>query len=441
MNQKKYSFDTLQVHAGQRPDPTTGASTLPIFQSTAYVFDSAEQGAARFALEAGGNIYTRLSNPTSDVFEQRMAALEGGVAAVATSSGMSAQFTALATIASAGDNIVTTSYLYGGTFNAFRHVFPRLGIDVRFASGDDPKSIESLIDDKTKAIYLETIGNPEFSIPDFEPIVEIARKKGVVLFCDNTFGCGGYFCRPLDLGVNIVTHSATKWIGGHANSMGGVIVDIYSHANSMGGVIVDGGTFDWSGGKYPLISEPVESYHGVNFLDRFGAAAFAVKVRCEGLRDFGACQSPFNSFLLAQGLETLSLRAQRSADNALELAEWLQAHPKVESVNYPGLKGNKYKALADKYLHNGYGCVLSFRVKGGMAEASKVIDNVELLYHVANVGDNKSLIINPASTTHSQLSESEMISAGVFPNLLRISAGIENIEDIKSDLDSALQNL
>ncbi len=427
MDPKKYSFDTLQVHAGQRPDPVTGASSLPIYQSTAYVFDSAEQGAARFALEEGGNIYTRLANPTTDVFEQRMAALEGGIAAVATSSGMAAQLTALVTIASAGDNVVTTSYLYGGTFNAFRHVFPRLGIDVRFANGDDPKSIESLIDENTKAIYLETIGNPEFSIPDFEPIAELARRKGVALFCDNTFGCGGYLCRPFDWGVNVVTHSATKWIGGHATS--------------MGGVIVDGGNFDWGGSKYPLISEPVESYHGVNFLERFGAAAFAAKVRCEGLRDLGACQSPFNAFLLAQGLETLSLRAQRSADNAMELAEWLSAHPKVESVNYPGLKGNKYRALADKYLRNGYGCVLSFRVKGGMAEASKVIDNLEMIYHVANVGDNKTLIINPASTTHSQLSESEMVSAGVFPNLLRVSAGIENIEDIKADLDASLQLL
>ncbi len=427
MKERKLSFDTLQVHAGQRPDPVTGASSLPIYQSTAYVFDSAEQGAARFALEEGGNIYTRLMNPTTDVFEQRMAALVGGIAAVATSSGMSAQFTAIATIASAGDNIVTTSYLYGGTFNAFRHVFPRLGIDVRFANGDDPKSIESLIDGKTKAIYLETIGNPEFSIPDFEPIVELARKKGIVLFCDNTFGCAGYFCRPFEWGVNIVTHSATKWIGGHATS--------------MGGVVVDGGTFDWANGKYPLISEPVESYHGVNFCERFGAAAFIAKVRCEGLRDFGACQSPFNAFLLAQGLETLSLRAQRSADNALELAEWLQAHPKVESVNYPGLKGNKYKALAGKYLRNGAGCVLTFRIKGGMKEASTVIDNLEMIYHVANVGDNKTLIINPASTTHSQLSEAEMTSAGVYPNLLRISAGIENIEDIKADLDAALQRL
>ncbi len=427
MKERKLSFETLQVHAGQRPDPVTGASSLPIYQSTAYVFESAEQGAARFALEEGGNIYTRLMNPTTDVFEQRIAALEGGIAAVATSSGMAAQFTALATITSAGENIVTTSYLYGGTFNAFRHVFPRMGIDVRFADGDDPQSIEALIDDKTKAIYLETIGNPEFSIPDFEPIAEIARRHKVALFCDNTFGCGGYFCNPFEWGVNVITHSATKWIGGHATS--------------MGGVIVDAGTFDWSGGKYPLLSEPVESYHGVNFLERFGAAAFIAKVRCEGLRDFGACQSPFNAFMLAQGLETLSLRAQRSADNAMELAEWLQTHPKVESVNYPGLKGNKYKALADKYLHNGYGCVLSFRVKGGMAEASKVIDNVELLYHVANVGDNKSLIINPASTTHSQLSEAEMISAGVYPNLIRISAGIEDIEDIKADLDLALSKL
>ncbi len=427
MKERKLSFETLQVHAGQRPDPVTGASSLPIYQSTAYVFESAEQGAARFALEEGGNIYTRLMNPTTDVFEQRIAALEGGIAAVATSSGMAAQFTALATITSAGENIVTTSYLYGGTFNAFRHVFPRMGIDVRFADGDDPQSIEALIDDKTKAIYLETIGNPEFSIPDFEPIAEIARRHKVALFCDNTFGCGGYFCNPFEWGVNVITHSATKWIGGHATS--------------MGGVIVDAGTFDWSGGKYPLLSEPVESYHGVNFLERFGAAAFIAKVRCEGLRDFGACQSPFNAFMLAQGLETLSLRAQRSADNAMELAQWLSAHPKVESVNYPGLEGNKYKALADKYLRNGYGCVLSFRIKGGMAEASRVIDNLEMIYHVANVGDNKTLIINPASTTHSQLSDAEKISAGVYPNLLRVSAGIENIEDIKADLDAALQKL
>ncbi len=427
MEQKKQGFNTLLVHAGERPDPITGASTLPIFQSTAYVFDSAEDGASRFALEKAGNIYTRITNPTTDVFEQKMAAIEGGVAAVATSSGMSAQFTAITTITSAGENIVTTSYLYGGTFNAFHHLFSRFGIEVRFAAGDDPKSIESLIDSKTKVIYLETIGNPEFSIPDFEPIAEIARRHGIVLMCDNTFGCGGYLCQPINYGANIVTHSATKWIGGHANS--------------MGGVMVDAGNFAWDSGRYPLIAEPVESYHGVNFWERFGAAAFAVKMRCEGLRDIGACQSPFNSFLLTQGLGTLALRVQRSADNTLELAQWLEAHPKVESVSYPGLKSNKYHAMATKYLRNGYGCVLSFRVKGGSTAAASVVDNAQMLYHVANVGDTKSLIIHPATTTHAQLTEAELVSAGVYPNLLRISVGIEDIEDIKSDLNQALQKL
>ncbi len=428
MEEKSLRFETLGVHAGQRPDPTYGSCATPIHMSSAYVFENSEQGASRFALEEGGMIYTRLGNPTTDVFEQRMAALEGGVAAVATSSGMSAQFTALCTICSAGDNIVCTSYLYGGTFNAFKHLFPRFGIEVRFAAGDDPKSIESLIDSKTKVIFIETIGNPEFSIPDFEPIVELAQKKGIVLFCDNTFGCGGYLCRPIDFGVNVVTHSATKWIGGHATS--------------LGGIVVDGGNFDWGkGGNYPLISEPVESYHGVNFWERFGAAAFAVKVRCEGLRDIGTCISPFNSFLMAQGLETLALRVQRSCDNAMELAEWLQSHPKVESVNYPGLKGNKYNELGKKYLRNGFGAVLSFNVKGNAKQASEVVDAVEMLYHVANVGDNKTLIIHPASTTHSQLTESDLISAGVYPNLLRVSVGIEHIDDIKRDLDQALNKL
>ncbi|MFI3258785.1 MAG: O-acetylhomoserine aminocarboxypropyltransferase/cysteine synthase [Rikenellaceae bacterium] len=427
MEQKSLRFETLGVHAGHQPDPTTGSSSLAIHQTTAFVFESSEQVAARFALEEGGMIYTRLGNPTTDVFEQRMAAMEGGVAAVATSSGMSAQFTALCTICSAGDNIVCTSYLYGGTFNAFKHLFPRMGIEVRFANGDDPKSIESLIDKNTKAIYIETIGNPEFSIPDFEPIVEMANKRGIVLFCDNTFGCAGYLCRPIEYGVNVVTHSATKWIGGHATS--------------LGGVVVDGGNFEWDNGKYPLIAEPVESYHGVNFYERFGAAAFAVKVRCEGLRDIGACQSPFNSFLLAQGLETLALRVQRSCDNAMELAEWLESHPMVESVNYPGLKDNKYHAMASKYLRNGFGAVLSFRVKGEMKQVSEVVNAVEMIYHVANVGDNKTLIIHPASTTHSQLSENDLISAGVYPNLLRLSVGIEHIEDIKRDLDQALRSI
>ncbi len=427
MEQKSLRFETLGVHAGHRPDPTTGSCAPAIHQSTAFVFESSAQGAARFALTEGGMIYTRLGNPTTDVFEQRMAALEGGIAAVATASGMSAQFTALCTICSAGDNIVSTSHLYGGTFNAFRHLFPRFGIEVRFADGSDPKSIESLMDENTKVIFIETIGNPEFSIPDFEPIVDLAKKRGVALFCDNTFGCAGYLCQPLSYGVNVVTHSATKWIGGHSTS--------------MGGVVVDGGNFAWDCGKYPLIAEPVESYHGVNFYESFGAAAFAAKVRCEGLRDIGACGSPFNSFLLAQGLETLSLRVQRCCDNALAIAEWLESHPKVESVNYPGLKSNKYHALANKYLRNGYGAVLSFRVKGSVKEVAKVVDSLEMIYHVANVGDNKTLIIHPASTTHSQLSEEDLVSAGVHPNLLRLSVGIEHIDDIKRDLDQALNNL
>ncbi|MFR9651514.1 MAG: aminotransferase class I/II-fold pyridoxal phosphate-dependent enzyme [Rikenellaceae bacterium] len=427
MDLKRLKFETLGVHAGHTPDAIHGSSSPAIHQTTAYTFETSEECAARFALEKGGMIYTRLNNPTTSVFEDRMAALEGGAAAVATASGMSAQFTALATICSAGENIICSSYLYGGTFNAFAHLFPRMGIDVRFAKGDDPRSIESLIDSKTKAIFIETIGNPEFAIPDFVAIAEVAKNNNLVLFCDNTFGCAGYLCRPFDWGVNVVTHSATKWIGGHATS--------------LGGVIVDGGNFDWAAGNYPLISEPVASYHGVNFLERFGSVAYAVKVRTEGLRDIGAAISPFNSFLLAQGLETLALRVQRSCDNAMELAEWLTAHPKIESVNYTGLKDNRYHELASKYLHNGYGAVLSFRVKGSAQQVARTIDSMEMIYHVANVGDNKTLAIHPASTTHSQLTESELISAGVHPNMVRLSAGIEHIDDIKYDIDQALSKI
>ncbi len=426
MEQKNLRFETLGVHAGHRPD-ATGACAPAIYQSTAYTFESADYAAKLFALEAPGMIYTRLNNPTTDVFEQRMAAMEGGVAAVATASGMSAQFTAITAICSAGDNVVSTSHLYGGTFNVFRHLLVRFGIEVRMADGDNVESIASLIDENTKVIYLETIGNPEFSIPDFEAIAALAKKNNIVSMCDNTFGCAGYLIRPFEYGINVVTHSATKWIGGHATS--------------MGGVIVDGGNFDWSCGRYPLISEPVESYHGVNFYERFGAAAFAVKVRCEGLRDVGACISPFNSFLLAQGLETLALRVQRSCDSALELAKWLSNHPKVESVNYPGLEDNKYNAMAQKYLKNGYGAVLSFRIKGDLATTTRVAESVEMIYHETNVGDNKTIITHPSSTTHSQLSASDMVLAGVYPNLLRLSVGIEHIDDIKSDLDQALNKL
>lgn len=427
MSEKNYRFETLQVHAGQQPDPITGARAVPIYQTSSYVFDSAEQGAARFALKEGGDIYTRLSNPTTSVFEQRMAALEGGSDAVAAASGMAAQYLAFSNLVQQGDNLVSTSFLYGGTFSQFKHTFARMGVEVRFAAGDDIKSIEALIDDNTKAIYLETIGNPEFNVPDFEPIVELAHRHGIAVVTDNTFGAGGYLCRPVEWGVNVVTHSATKWIGGHGTS--------------LGGVVVDGGNFDWGNGKYPLLSEPSEGYHGLNFWKEFGPTAFAVRTRCEGLRDIGSCISPFNSFLLTQGLETLSLRVQRSVDNALEIAGWLEKHPKIESVSYPGLKSSKYHTQAKKYLHNGFGGVLTFRVKGDTQQAAKIVDNLHLISHLANVGDAKTLLIHPASTTHAQLNEQELVASGVYPNLLRLSLGIEHVDDIREDLEQALEQL
>lgn len=427
MESKKYRFETLQVHAGQHPDPVTGACALPIYQTSSYVFESAEQGAARFALQEPGNIYTRLGNPTTDVFEQRIAALEGGTAAVAAASGMAAQFLAFSNLAGVGDNIVSTSYLYGGTFSQFKHTFARMGIEVRFATGDDVQSIASLIDKRTKAVYLETIGNPAFNVPDFEPIVELAHKHGIAVVTDNTFGAGGYLCQPIGWGVNVVTHSATKWIGGHGTS--------------LGGVVVDGGNFDWGNGNYPALSEPSEGYHGFNFWESCRGTAFAVRTRCEGLRDIGSCISPFNSFLLTQGLETLSLRVQRSVDTALEIAGWLEKHPKIEAVSYPGLTSSKYHTLAKKYLRNGFGGVLTFRVKGSAAQASKIVDNLGLISHLANVGDAKTLLIHPASTTHAQLNEQELVASGVYPNLLRLSLGIEHVDDIREDLSEALNRL
>ena len=431
---KELHFDTLQVHAGQEPDPNTGSRAVPIHQTTAFVFKNAEHGANLFGLREFGNIYTRLQNPTTDVFEQRMAALEHGVAALATSSGQAAQFIALNNLANAGDNIVSTSFLYGGTYNLFKVAFKRIGIDVRFADGDDPASIESLIDEMTKGIYLEMIGNPEYNIPDVEKIVAIAKKHDIPVILDNTFGQGGYLFNPIDWGVNVVTHSATKWIGGHGTS--------------MGGIIIDGGNFNWGNGKFPMFSEPSEGYHGMNFWEVFGAGsqfgniAFAIRARVEGLRDFGPAISPFNSFMLLQGLETLSLRAERTNSNTLEIARWLEKHPKVEKVNYPGLESNKYHTLAKKYLKNGgFGGVLSFFVKGDEKQAATLIDNLSLISHLANVGDAKTLIIHPSSTTHSQLSDSAKLAAGVYPNLLRLSLGIEYIEDIKADLEEALNKL
>lgn len=426
-----YRYETLQVHAGQTPAPGTNSRAVPIYQTTSYTFNNAEHGANLFALKEFGNIYTRIMNPTTDVFEQRIAALEGGVAAVATASGQAAQFLAITTIAQAGDNIVSTSYVYGGTYNQFKVTLPRLGINVKFVDGDNPEDFKAAIDENTKAIYVETIGNPRFNIPDFEALAKIAHDAGIPLIVDNTFGAGGYIARPIDHGADIVVESATKWIGGHGTS--------------IGGIIVDSGKFNWGNGKFPLFTEPSPGYHGLNFWEVFGAGgpfgniAFAIRVRVEGLRDVGPSLSPFNAFQLIQGVETLSLRAQRHVDNALELAHWLKAHPQVAWVEYNGLEDSPYHALAKKYLRNGFGGVLNFGIKGGAAAARKFIDNVELASHLANVGDAKTLVINPASTTHQQLSDAEQLSAGVRPDLIRVSVGIEHIEDIKADFDHALR--
>ncbi|MCB9356476.1 MAG: O-acetylhomoserine aminocarboxypropyltransferase/cysteine synthase [Lewinellaceae bacterium] len=426
-------FDTLQLHAGQEPDPATNSRAVPIYQTSSYVFNDSEHGANLFALKEFGNIYTRIMNPTTDVFEKRIAALEGGVAALAVGSGQAAQFIALNNILQAGDNFVSTSYLYGGTYNQFKVAFKRLGIEARFADGDKPESFEALIDANTKALYLETIGNPGFNIPDFESIATLAKKYDLPLVVDNTFGAAGYLFRPLDHGAHIVVASATKWIGGHGTS--------------IGGVIVDGGNYNWGNGKFPQFTEPSEGYHGLKFWDVFGTdgpfgnIAFIIRARVEGLRDFGPALSPFNSFLLLQGLETLSLRVQRTVDNALALAKYFEQHPKIEWVNYPGLESSPYKSLADKYLRNGYGGVLSIVVKGTKENATSVVDNLKLVSHLANVGDAKTLIIQPGATTHQQLSDAEQLASGVVPTLLRISAGIEYIDDIIADFEQALEKI
>jgi O-acetylhomoserine/O-acetylserine sulfhydrylase len=433
MNERKLHFETLQLHAGHQPDPATNSRAVPIYQTTSFVFNNAEHGANLFALKEFGNIYTRMMNPTTDVFEKRIAALEGGVGALATSSGQAAQFIALNNILQAGDNIVSTSFLYGGTYNQFKVAFKRLGIDVRFAEGDKVEGFEKLIDKTTKAIYVETIGNPEFNVPDFEAFAALAKKHDIPLVVDNTFGAGGYICRPLDFGVNIITHSATKWIGGHGTS--------------IAGVIVDGGNYNWGNGKFLQFSEPSEGYHGLNFWKEFGAEssygniAFIIRARVEGLRDYGPTISPFNSFLLLQGLETLSLRVQRTVDNALELAQWLEKHPMVEKVSYPGLVSSPYHKLAKKYLKNGFGGVLSFRIKADKEKVAAFIENLELISHLANIGDAKTLIIHPATTTHQQLSYEEQIASGVYPNLLRLSVGIEHVDDIKYDLEQAFKKV
>ncbi len=439
----KQKFETLQLHAGQEPDPTTNSRAVPIYQTSSYVFDNAEHGANLFGLKEFGNIYTRLMNPTTDVFEKRMAALEGGMAALATSSGQAAQFLAIVNCMKAGDNFVSTSFLYGGTYNQFKVQFPRLGIEVKFAEGDSIDSFKDKIDDKTKAIYVESMGNPRFNIPDFEGLSNLAKENGIPLIVDNTLGAGGALIKPIDFGADIVVESATKWIGGHGTS--------------IGGVIVDAGTFDWGNGKFPLMSEPSAAYHGLVHWDAFGFGsdickslgvpdnrniAFALRARLECLRDWGPAQSPFNSFLLLQGLETLSLRIERQTSNALELAKWLDSNPQVTSVNFPGLESDPYYSRAKKYTTGrGMGCMLMFSLNGGYENAVKFIDSLELASHLANVGDSKTLVIHPASTTHQQLSEEEQSSAGVTPTMVRVSVGIEHIDDIKADFEQALSKI
>ncbi|MCP9237357.1 O-acetylhomoserine aminocarboxypropyltransferase/cysteine synthase family protein [Lewinella sp. JB7] len=423
-------FETLQLHAGQEVDEHSRSRALPLYQTSSFTFRDSEHGAKLFGLQEFGNIYTRIMNPTTDVFEKRIAALEGGAMALATASGQSAQFLAINNLASAGDNIVSSALLYGGTYNQFKVAFQRIGIEVRFAESTDPADFEKLIDDRTKAIYTETLPNPSFLVPDFDGLSALAEKHDLPLVVDNTFGAAGYLCRPIEHGAHIVVQSATKWIGGHGTS--------------IGGVIVDSGRYDFGNGKYPQFTDPSPGYHGMVFNDVFGKdgpfgnIAFAIRARVEGLRDFGPAVSPFNAWMFVQGLETLSLRVDRHCENAQALAEWLSGHDKVESVSYAGLPDHPGHANANKYLRNGFGGVLNFNVRGGKEDATKVVDNLKLISHLANVGDAKTLIIQPAATTHQQLNEHEQRAAGVEPNALRISVGIEHIDDIMADLEQAL---
>jgi len=429
---RNYRFETLQLHAGQVVDPTTNSRAVPIYQTTSYNFNDAEHAASLFGLRAFGNIYTRLMNPTSDVFEKRIAALEGGAAALATSSGQAAQLLAITNLAQAGENIVSTSLLYGGTYNQFKVTFPRMGIQVKFVDGDNAADFKKLIDKKTKALYVETQGNPKLNITDIEAVARVAHDAGIPLICDNTFGAAGYLARPIDHGADIVVQSATKWIGGHGTS--------------IGGVIVDSGKFDWGNGNFPIFTDPSPGYHGLKFWEVFGKdgpfgnIAFIIRARVEGMRDLGPCQSPFNSFLLLQGLETLSLRIERHNENALKLARWLSTHPQVSWVWHPSLEEHPSHQLAKKYFRKGmFGSMLVFGIKGGMDSGKKFISSVKLASLLANVGDAKTLVIHPASTTHQQLSDAEQLTAGVTGDMVRVSVGIEHIDDIIEDFQAAFE--
>jgi O-acetylhomoserine (thiol)-lyase len=422
-SKRQYGFATRQLHAGQVPDPTTHSRAVPIYQTTSYTFDSTEHAANLFALKEFGNIYTRIMNPTSDVFEQRIASLEGGVGALAVASGHAAQAQAIFTLAGAGDHIVSATTLYGGTYNQFVYSFPRLGIDVTLVDPKDPENFRRAIRPNTKLLYGETLGNPLINVFPFEEVAKIGQEFGIPLMIDNTFATP-YLARPFEYGANIIVHSATKFIGGHGTS--------------IGGVIVDGGNFKWAGNpRFANFNTPDGSYHGLVYAD-LGAMAFILKARVQILRDFGGCLSPFNSFLFLQGLETLSLRIERHVANAQKVAEFLEKHPKVNWVAYPGLKSSDQYAAAKKYLPKGPGAILGFGIKGGAVAGKKFIESLQLFSHLANVGDAKSLAIHPATTTHSQLNEEQQASAGVSPDFVRLSVGLEDIEDILWDLDQAL---
>ncbi len=429
----KHRFETLQLHAGQSTDAATNARAVPIYQTSSYTFNDAEHAANLFALKEFGNIYTRIMNPTTDVLEKRIAALEGGIGALAVASGQAAETLAIATIAQAGDNLVSTSLLYGGTYNLFKVTLPRLGINVKFVDGDNPNEFEKLIDGKTKAIYIETIGNPRLNIPDLKTLSDLAHRYGIPLIVDNTFGAAGFLANPIAYGADIIVASATKWICGHGTS--------------IGGVIVDSGNFDWGNGNFPIFTEPSPGYHDLNFWETFGKnssfgnIAFIIRARLEALRDLGPALSPFNSFLFIQGLETLSLRIERHCENALNLAKRLEDDSRVDWVWYPGLVSHPYHENAKKYLNrNLFGSMLAFGIKGGLEAGKKFINNVKLASLLANVGDAKTLVIHPASTTHQQLSGEEQKKSGVLPEMIRVSVGLEHIDDIIEDFDHALSN-
>ena len=425
-NERQMGFATRSLHAGHKPDSATGARAVPIYQTTSFVFENSDHAAALFGLQQFGNIYTRLMNPTTAVFEERVAALEGGVAGLATASGQAAQFLALTSLMQAGDHMVASATLYGGTYTQFDVSFRRLGIEVTFVEPDDPENFRKALRPNTRVLYGETIANPRMNVLDIEKVAAIAHENNIPLVIDNTLA-SPFLCRPIEHGADIVVNSATKFLGGHGTS--------------IGGIIVDSGKFDWKKGHFPQINDPSPGYHGMKFSEVFGPIAFIIKARVDGLRDYGPCISPFNSFLFIQGIETLPLRMKQHSANALAVGQWLEKNPSVNWVKYPGLDSSPYRGLAQKYLPVGAGAVMTFGIKGGLAAGKKLIDSMKLFSHLANLGDSKSLIIHPASTTHQQLSEADQAAAGITPDLVRLSVGIEDVDDLIWDLDQAISGL